>query len=165
MKKTPMSPARQERRATKNMRRIVLTELPLSKDKDAVFSLANNDKGLVQAIIKYRKELVAKKVEVFVRKDNILVTELGYFFALYADDPNLKEQPKIEGKIEPFMGLDGRLKVQLMDKEGNPRIEDLAHLVAQVHVPNPKKFEYVLFKDKNPQNTEATNLYWSETKE
>jgi hypothetical protein len=165
MKNRPMSPSRRQTRLKKNIRRIVLTELPLTKNKDEVFGIANKDKGLVQAIVKYRKELVGKGVEVWERKENILVTELGYFFAMYADDPNLNPQPAIEGKIEPFMGLDGRMKVELIDKDGNPRIEDLAHLVAVSHkMPNPKNFDYVLFRDGNAQNCRIENLYWSEFK-
>ena len=67
-----------------------------------------------------------------------------------------------EKNVEPFIGTDGRMKVELIDKNGISRIEDLARLVAISFpeiVGTPKE-GFPMFKDGNFKNCSAANLYW-----
>lgn len=64
--------------------------------------------------------------------------------------------------VKPYMGEDGRLKVTLVDKQGNASEKDLAYTVAKAFVPNPNNYEHVDFIDGNPRNCAANNLKWVE---
>jgi predicted RNA-binding protein associated with RNAse of E/G family len=64
--------------------RIIIIHCALETDKNKVFAMAENDGQLIQAIINY----AAKKEnedgdEVFERKDNIIVTNKGYYMACW----------------------------------------------------------------------------------
>jgi len=146
------------------MKKIVITHLPIIKNKDDVFALAKRSRELINAIVTYKKELEKNEVEIFERHVNILRTSEGYFCAFHEDD--LKKNRTIEKEAPtPFKGIDGRMKVALINKQGASVIEDLALLVAKVYIANPDNYEFVGFKDKNPENCKAENLFWSETKQ
>ena len=72
----------------------------------------------------------------------------------------LKEKKNKE--VKPFKGEDGRMKVNLIDKNGHENTEDLAILIARTFVPNPNNYEHVDFIDGNPENCRTDNLKWVE---
>lgn len=143
-------------------RRVVITHLDLSHDKLEVFKIAKRSKLLKNSIVRYEQDLKLKKIRVLERHLNILRTNKGFFLAMYEDDV-LKNRTEEKKKIEPFEGIDGRMKVQL-DKNGECIIEDFATVVALTFLPNPDNYEFVKFKDGNPNNCSAENLYWSKYK-
>lgn len=147
----------------KDNRKVVLTHLPISKDKEEVFAIAKRSRLLINSICEYSKELRKRGVKVFERHANIIRTSEGYYMAWYEDDikENRTEEKKMN--LEPFTGLDGRQKIQLTDKDGECVISDLATLMAKTFLPNPENYEYVLFKDKDPKNLKIENLYWAES--
>lgn len=68
-------------------------------------------------------------------------------------------------EVTPYMGPDGRMKVNLYDKDNVMHVEDLAELVARTF-PEQVKGAYVegelpMFIDGDPTNCAASNLYWS----
>lgn len=93
------------------------------------------------------------------RQENIIATSEGYYCAFYEEDLETMEKDPVS-----YMGKDGRMKVQLKDKDGKMVELDLATLVATQFVPNPCNYDLVLFNDGNPQNCEATNLFWCQSK-
>lgn len=64
-------------------KKINIYPLPLSADAKTVFSTAKSDIKLIEAINKERDRLIEEGVEIFEQKDNIIVTERGYFAAFY----------------------------------------------------------------------------------
>lgn len=68
------------------MNRIVITHCPLEVDKDEVFAMAKNDEQLINAIKKQSEQKTLEGVETFERRDNIIATEKGYYFAFWASD-------------------------------------------------------------------------------
>lgn len=144
-------------------KKIVYTYLPLTKEKEEVFSIAKRSKLLINAICEYSKELKRAGVEVYERYVNVIHTERGYYCAFFEDDLENNRTEKKKQPV-PFKGIDGRLKIQMTDKDNNIIIEDVAYLVALNYVPNPDNYEFVLFKDKNPENVKVENLFWSEIK-
>jgi len=145
-------------------KKIVITYLPLSKDKEEVFSIVKRSRLLINAICQYSKELKRAGVEVYERRVNIIYTEKGYYCAFFEDDVNQNRTKKQETP-KPFKGVDGRLKIEMIDKEGNPVIEDVADLVAKMYLQNPEGYEYVIFKDGNPENCKVENLEYSPIKQ
>lgn len=137
---------------------VVITTLPISTPSEEAYECAIDDKGLRRGIIEYQKLLEKEGVEVFSRHQNVLATEKGWFFCFYESDVQTIED---EGKVKPFMGEDGRLKVVLLNAEGKPEIKDLATMVAETFVPNPENLPLVLFKDGNPENCNSDNLYYA----
>lgn len=138
--------------------------MPLIKDKVDVFALAVRSRALINSICQYSKDLKKRDIEVYERHVNIIRTSEGYFCAFYEDDLK-KKRTKTEEKIEPFIGLDGRKKVILFDKNQEAQVEDLAILVAKTFLPNPNNYEYIGFLDKDTNNCKVENLFWSETKQ
>lgn len=137
---------------------IIITHIPISAPRDEVFASSICERTLVNAICKYSGHLRKNDVEVFERKGNIIATEEGYYFALYEKDVR-----EMEGGIDnpkPFKGKDGRLKVEVIKENGEKAIEDLATLIAMSYSPNPNKYTKVFFRDNNPENCIANNLYW-----
>lgn len=65
--------------------RIIITHCEITADKEKIFKMSKNNPILIDAIIKFSKK-VADKIETFERKDNIIVTEEGYYFAFYEND-------------------------------------------------------------------------------
>jgi hypothetical protein len=71
---------------TKKFRNIVVLELPLSENSETLFALAYKDEVLNAFVDSIQEEFAEKKEECWQRKDNILVTERGYFLTFYEDD-------------------------------------------------------------------------------
>jgi hypothetical protein len=65
---------------------IVVIGTALTTPKEEVFAKANNDPKLVRAIEFTSEQLAKKGVETFERKDNIIVTDQGYFLAFRAEE-------------------------------------------------------------------------------
>lgn len=142
--------------------KVLITHLPIEKDKEEVFALVKRSRLLINSICEYSKELRKKGVKVYERKVNIIRTNAGYFCAF--DEEYLKKNiPEPKKKLDTFKGLDGRIKVK--SQKGNDIIvDDLANMTATLFIPNPEKFEYVKHKDENLENNTIENLYWSKTK-
>lgn len=70
----------------KKMNRIIITHCPLVTNKDEVFAMAKNDEELIDAIKKHSKKQSNEGVETFERKENIIVTEKGYYGAFWESD-------------------------------------------------------------------------------
>lgn len=137
---------------------VAITTLPITTPKDDAFGCSVSDRTLIDCICKYSDHLRKEGVEVFARKDNVIATEKGYFCAFYEEDLR-----NAEGGIDnpiPFKGKDGRMKVEIVKEGGSVVTEDLATLVAMAYCPNPKKYKKVWFRDGNPENVNAANLYW-----
>jgi hypothetical protein len=147
-------------KSTQN-RPVAITNLPLTVAKEEAYKNAVHDRRLIGIMVEYRKTLEGQGIEVFKRKENILVTEKGYYMAFYKDE--LQEITNDEDKEmaeKQYFGKDGRLKVKLQDKDGVDHELDVATMVAQQFLQNPFNFKHVSFKDGNPANCNASNLYW-----
>lgn len=145
-------------------KKIVITFLPLTKSKEEVFGIVKRSKLLINTICKYSKELKRAGIEVYERHVNIIHTERGYYCAFFEEDLEENRTEKRENP-KPFKGIDGRLKVALIDKDGETVVEDLASLVARTFLSNPENHPYVNFKDGNPENVKAENLEYSPVKQ
>ena len=142
------------------MKKIVITHSSITTPLEEAMKCRIKDRGLIDCMCTYRKEIEKEGVEVFKRWDNIIVTENGFNYALYEEELESIQSPK---PPVPFKGEDGRQKVILKNKKGEKCIEDVATMVAMGFIPNPSGLKYVKFKDGNPNNCQADNLYWSET--
>lgn len=140
---------------------IVITHLPLTKEREEVFSIVKRSRVLINSICQYSKELRRKGIKVFERQVNIIRTEAGYFCAFYEEDIKEKQTEKIEKQFE---GIDGRMKILLHDEDGEEVVKDVAELVAMAFIPNPDNLQFVKHKDGDIKNNTADNLYWSKTK-
>jgi hypothetical protein len=137
---------------------ISITTAPLSMPKEDAFECATRDRGLIDHICRFADKLREQNIEVFERKDNIIVTENGYFFAWYDEDIR-----SMEGGIDnpiPFKAKDRRMKVTIKAENGEYVVGDLADIVAMAYCKNPHKYNKVFFRDCNPENCVADNLYW-----
>lgn len=147
----------------KENKEVIITHLPLTKVKEEVFSTAKRSRLLINSICQYSKDLHKKDIKIYERYVNIIRTEAGYFCAFFDEDiPKEKKEINFKNKLEPFEGLDGRMKIALFDKEGEIIIEDVANMVAKTFVPNPDNLPMVKFIDGNSKNCKAENLFWSE---
>lgn len=143
-------------------KKVVITHLPLTHDKEEVFSIVKRSRLLINSICQYSKDLRRKGVKVYERSVNIIRTDRGYFCAFYEDD--LKENRTEEKNVEQFEGVDGRMKVVLHNELGEEVIKDVAEMVAMSFIPNPDNYEFVKHKDGDVKNNKAENLYWSKIK-
>lgn len=148
----------------KDNRKIVITHLPLTKDREEVFSIVKRSRVLINSICQYSKDLRRKGIKVFERSVNIIRTEAGYFCAFYEEDLKEYKTNTEEKVLERFEGVDGRLKVILHNEQGEEVVKDVAELVAMAFIPNPDNYEFVNFKDGDKKNVHQDNLYWSPTK-
>jgi len=57
----------------------------LSSKKENVFKSLNNDINLINAINKFKDDLKRNNIEIFEEKDNILITENGYYLAIFPE--------------------------------------------------------------------------------
>lgn len=144
-------------------KKILITHLPLSKDKQEVFAIAKRSRLLINSICQYRKELERKGIKVFERHANIIRSVAGYFCAFYEEDlqTSMTEYEDKVKEMKPFKGVDGRLKVKLHNSEGEESVKDLATMVAMAFIENPDNYEYVDFKDGNKDNCKKENLFWT----
>ena len=145
-------------------RKVVITHLPLDKDREAVFSIAKRSRLLINSICEYSKDLRKRGIKVFERHINIVRTSGGYFCAFYEDDLKENRTEQKDEIVKQFEGVDGRMKVVLHDEQGEQAVKDVAEMTAILFVPNPEKYEFVKFKDGDSKNLKAENLYWSKTK-
>lgn len=143
-------------------RKVVVTHLPLSKDRDDVFSIVKRSRLLINSICQYSKDLRKRGVKVYERHVNIIRSEAGYFCAFYEDD--LKENRTEEKIDKQFEGVDGRMKVVLHDADGEESVKDVAEMVAMAFIENPSGYEFVKHKDGDIKNNKVENLYWSKIK-
>lgn len=67
-------------------KQIVVATIPLSEKAESVFTMSKNDPHLIREMDLFRGELEKDGVEVFEQRDNIIVTERGYFCCFYAQD-------------------------------------------------------------------------------
>lgn len=137
---------------------ISIVSAPLNIPRKEIFDCAINDHTLSNYICDFRKVLEKQNIEVFARKGNILATSNGYYSAMYTDDIRNKE-----GGIDnptPFIGKDGRMKVDIVKEDKTHSIEDLAILIAMAYCPNPRRYKKVYFRDADPKNVNADNLFW-----
>lgn len=65
------------------MAKIVIKHYLLKSDKDVVFKTAVKDDKLIDFIEKKKEKLREENIETFNQVDNIIVTEIGYFVAVY----------------------------------------------------------------------------------
>lgn len=68
------------------MNKIIITYCSLETNKDEVFAMAKEDHRLIDAIKKQSEEKANNGVETFEQRNNIIVTEEGYYFAFWEDD-------------------------------------------------------------------------------
>ena len=139
-------------------RHISVIEVPLNQNKESVSGLYREHRQLVESICMYRKDLEKRGIEIFERWGNIIATEKAYFIALF--DEELRQMQDQIDNPTPYVGSDKRLKVSIVKPSGEKCEEDLALLVAKQFLPNPKNYKHCFFKDKNPSNVKADNLYW-----
>jgi hypothetical protein len=66
--------------------RIAITFCPLSENKDEIFKMSKNDQMLIDAIVQKSIELHQQQIETFERRENIIVTEKGYYMAFFVKD-------------------------------------------------------------------------------
>ena len=136
-------------------------QIPMGTPTAEVFKYVRQDRILIDAACEYAKKLREQDIEIFERKENVLATEKGYFAVLFDE-----EIRSFDGGIDnptPFKGTDGRMKVRVKKEDGSTVITDLADLVAKAYVPNLKLYKRVWFKDANPENCNANNLYFVPT--
>lgn len=64
--------------------------------------------------------------------------------------------------VPQYKGIDGRMKVKLIDNFGVEKEEDVADLIAKKFLPSwlRKEGELPKFKDGNPENCALANLYY-----
>jgi hypothetical protein len=137
---------------------ISITTAPLSMPKEDAFECAERDRNLIDHICRFADKLREQNIEVFERKDNVIATESGYYFAYYTEDIR-----SMEGGIDnpiPFKGKDGRMKIIVKAESGEYLVTDLANLVAMAYCKNPKKYKITYFRDANSSNVNAENLFW-----
>lgn len=144
-------------------KKILITHLPLTKEKEEVFSIAKRSRLLINSICQYRKELERKGIKVFERHVNIIRTAAGYFCAFYEDDlkQNMTGYEDKVKEMKPFKGIDGRMKVKLHNTEGDEVVKDFAEMIAMTFIENPDNYEFVDFKDGNKENCKPENLFWT----
>jgi hypothetical protein len=66
--------------------------------------------------------------------------------------------------LTPRKCKDGSYLVNLTNN-GDKKTFMVHKLVATVFVPNPEDYRYIKHRDGNKKNNEATNLYWSRTRQ
>lgn len=141
---------------------IVISNLAITALKADVMVFRHpEDKVLIERICDFRKEMERDGFEVWKRWDNVIISEAGWYFAIYQD-----ELAKVKKPLPPMPFLspiDGRMKIRVKRKDnGVEEIEDLATMMATGYLPNPNGYQYVKFKDGDVKNCQAKNLYWSE---
>ncbi|MFT3703020.1 MAG: HNH endonuclease [Agriterribacter sp.] len=67
--------------------------------------------------------------------------------------------------VNPSNLNNGKSLVITLSANGNSRSFGLAKLVATTFLPNPEKYRYVIFKDRNKQNCTVENIGWVNGKE
>lgn len=65
---------------------ILIVNTSISNKKEDVFKALKNDQILIDSINEYKDKLIDENVEIFHEKNNILITENGYFLAVFVGD-------------------------------------------------------------------------------
>lgn len=65
---------------------ILIISCPLSIKKEVVYSALKDDELLINEIIKFSDYKANNGVETFKQRLNMIVTEEGYYLAVYEDD-------------------------------------------------------------------------------
>ena len=135
-----------------------IMQFPIGHNQNEVFTYVRTDRALIDAACRYADKLREQDVEIFERKGNVIASDKGYFAILF--DEEIRSQPGNIDNPTPFKGTDGRMKVKIKRETGDWIVEDLADLVAKKFVPNRLMRRRVWFKDANPENCQAENLYF-----
>lgn len=143
------------------VQQLSVMQIPMGTPTAQVFKYVRQERILIDAACEYAKKLREQDVEIFERKENVLATEKGYFAVLF--DEEIRMEPGGIDNPVPFKGNDGRMKVEIVKEDGSKVIEDLANLVAKAFVSNFRLRKKVWFKDANPENCAAENLYYVPT--
>lgn len=64
---------------------VLVLQLPIGTSNEVAFSMALDDRLLIDTICRYADELRKKNVEVFKREKNVIATEHGFYFAIYEE--------------------------------------------------------------------------------
>lgn len=72
---------------------------------------------------------------------------------------NMRQDARI---LKPRRRYDGRMWLPLINDQKETKQIFIAHIVAELFVPNPHKYQYVAFRDGNMSNCVSDNLYWSD---
>ena len=72
---------------------------------------------------------------------------------------------KTDRILQSYIGSDKYAKVSLYNDDHTTKDYRVARLVAEQFVPNPNNYPVVWYKDNNPNNYTANNLYWISYKE
>jgi hypothetical protein len=64
---------------------ILIIQLPIDTGNEIAFSMALDDRLLIDNICRYADDLRKQDVEVFKREKNVIATERGFYFAIYED--------------------------------------------------------------------------------
>jgi len=67
---------------------VIIVSTSIDKKQEDVFKSLNDDQILIDAINEYKKMLSEDNIEIFKEKHNILITEKGYYLAIYVKDVN-----------------------------------------------------------------------------
>jgi hypothetical protein len=67
---------------------IVIIGTDLTAKKENVFKALKNDVDLINSINEFAIKLKNDNIEIFEQKDNILITEKGYYLAVYPENIN-----------------------------------------------------------------------------
>lgn len=62
---------------------VIIVSTDLSAKKDDVFKSLDDSIELCDAISEYAEKLKETDVDIWEQKDNILITELGYYLAIF----------------------------------------------------------------------------------
>ena len=65
---------------------VIIVGAEITANKDEVFAALNNNVDLIEGINQFAKDLKKNDIEIFVQQDNILVTEKGYYIAIFPED-------------------------------------------------------------------------------
>lgn len=68
------------------MEEIIITHCPLNSIPEDIFKMAKDDAKLVKAIQEYGDRLKERDVEIFENRQNIIVTDKGFYLAFYESD-------------------------------------------------------------------------------
>ncbi len=66
--------------------KIIITHMPLQKDTKEIWKMCQNDKLLINAIKKESENKNNEGIETFEQRENIIVTEEGFYFAFWEND-------------------------------------------------------------------------------
>lgn len=66
--------------------RIGIISFDIKNNKDEILKTAQDDLQLIKAINSYKSKLTDQNIEIFHQEKNILITDDGYYCAVYEKD-------------------------------------------------------------------------------